>query len=199
MHVVLFAVGAIIIAAVLIVASVGRRSKGEACVSCGAPSRFGYSIRAESDLKDVVRLCLTCLKTKLAADYQRFGARALVIEPTAALPCYVFQPSGKWKGRKLVEEAAALLSKMENSCHRCSGKANFLWLTSKGLQVDNQDRLFAEGVSETLLRWGNLPPFPVCARCCVNLICDGIESRSLTFLEVCGPLSEDGFVLPMAY
>src|SRR6266550_3279101 len=46
---------------------------------------------------------------------------------------------------------------------------------------------------------GNGPPCSVCGRCCVDLICKSIESRSLTFLEVCSPRSEDGLVLSMEY
>lgn len=78
-------------------------------------------------------------------------------------------------------------------------KQIFLWLTSSGLQPGNLDELFSKGLEETLLRWGNRPPRPVCARCCVNLIYGSIESHRLTYAEVCGPRSEDGFVLPMAF
>jgi hypothetical protein len=88
---------------------------------------------------------------------------------------------------------------MQDSCNHCGAKANFLWLTSGGLRLENLHELFAKGVSETLLRWGNSPPQPVCGRCCVNFICGSIETRRITFAEVCGPRSEDGFVLPMAY
>jgi hypothetical protein len=150
-------------------------------------------------MKDIASVCLNCLKTKLATDYGQFGARALVIEPAATLPCYVFQPSTKWKGHKLAEETEKLVSKMELACHHCGAKANFLWLTSNGLAENNVDKLLAAGISETLLRWGNRPPEAVCGRCCVSLICKSIESRRLTFAEVCAPRSEDGFVLPMGY
>jgi hypothetical protein len=67
--------------------------KPASCAICGLPSRFGYSIQAESAKEDIASVCLRCLKTKLAADYEKFEARALVIEPALALPCYVFQPS----------------------------------------------------------------------------------------------------------
>lgn len=150
-------------------------------------------------MKDIARLCLNCLKMKLADDYAQFEAHALVIEPTANLPCYVFQPSSKWKDSKLAEETGKLLSNMETTCHQCGGKANFLWLTSKELTETNAEKMFTEGVSETLLRWGNGPPCSVCGRCCVDAICKSIENQNLTFVEVCGPRSEDGFVLPMGY
>jgi hypothetical protein len=195
----LVGVGGVIVTALGVIAYLRRHGKTRRCVNCGAPSRFGFSNHAESAMEDIARLCLNCLKTKLADDYTRFSAHALVIEPAANLPCYVFQPSSKWKDRKLVQETGKLLSKMETACHQCGAKANFLWLTSNGLTEDNAENMFTEGVSETLLRWGNSPPCPVCGRCCVDLICKSIESQSLTFLEVCGPRSEDGFVLPMGY
>lgn len=169
------------------------------CVKCGAAAGFGYSLHAESDRDEISSMCLSCLKAKLATDYAQFDKRALVIEPAADLPCYVFQPSSRWNDDKLMRDARDMLSKMQNSCVQCGANANFLWLTSTGLQLDNLDKLFSDGVEDTLFQWGNLPPHPVCARCCVNLICGSIESHHLMFLEVCGPRSEDGFVLPMAY
>ena len=169
------------------------------CVNCASPGEFGYSLHAESDRKDISSMCLSCLKAKLETDYAQFDKRALVIEPAANLPCYVFQPISRWNDNKLMRDVLDLLSRMRDCCGRCGASANFLWLTSAGLQLDNLDELFSKGVEETLLRWGNRPPHPVCARCCVNLICGSIESHHLTFAEVCGPRSEDGFVLPMAY
>jgi hypothetical protein len=150
-------------------------------------------------MKDIVRLCLNCLKAKLADDYSRFEARALVIEPAAGFPCYVFQPSSKWQGHKLQVETAELLSKMGTTCTLCGNRANFQWLTSNGLLDSNAEKLLSDGISATLFRWGNSPPYSVCGRCCVDLICKSIESKSLMFVEVCCPRSEDGFVLPMGY
>jgi len=195
----LVGVGGVIVAALGVIAYLRRHGKTRPCVSCGAPSRFGFSNHAESAMEDIARLCLNCLKMKLADDYTRFRARALVIEPAANLPCYVFQPSSEWKDRKLAQETDKLLSKMETTCHQCGAKANFLWLTSNGLTKDNAKNMFTKGVLETLLQWGNSLPYSVCGQCCVDLICKSIERQSLTFLEVCGPRSEDGFVLPMGY
>jgi hypothetical protein len=150
-------------------------------------------------MKDISRVCLNCLKTKLTDAYSQFEARALVIEPAANFPCYVFQPTSKWNDQKLGEEVGILLSKMGKTCHHCGADANFLWLTSHGLLENNAEKVLAEGVSATLVRWENGPPCSVCARCCVDLICNGIERQSLTFLEVWGPRLENGFVLPMGY
>ncbi len=173
--------------------------KPASCVNCGSPAGFGYSLSAESDTNDISSVCLSCLKEKLATDYAQFDKRALVIEPAANLPCYVFQPNSRWTDSKLMKDTLDMLSRMQDSCDRCAAQARFLWLTSSGLKLDNLDELFAKGIAETLLRWGNRPPHSVCGRCCVNLICESIQSQCLTFAEVCGPRSEDGFVLPMAY
>ncbi len=173
--------------------------KPASCAECGAPAGLGYSLHAESDRNDISSRCLSCLKAKLEADYAQFDHRALVIEPAANFPCYVFQPNSRWEGYKLMRDAQDILSRMQDSCYRCGAIARFLWLTSSGLQPDKQDELFSKGIKEALFRWGNRPPHPVCARCCVNLICDSIEANRLTFLEVCSPRTEDGVVLPMGY
>lgn len=99
--------------------------KSASCVLCGLPSRFGYSVQAESAKKDIASVCANCLKTELAADYEKFEARALVIEPAPDFPCYVFQPSRKWKDYKLSAETETLLSNMKSACHRCGARANF--------------------------------------------------------------------------
>lgn len=175
------------------------RKKPRPCANCGAPSRFGFSDHAESDTKDVVRLCFTCLKSNLEVEYRQFAARALVVEPAANCPCYVFQPRSLGKDRPLMKETDVLLSKMEESCHLCGAPANFLWVTSRGLAESTPQKLFAEGVAGTLLQWGNAPPGAVCGSCSVSLICKSIESQDLAFLEVCCPRLEDGFVVPMGY
>jgi len=177
-----------------------RRGKSKPrCAACGAPSRFGYSKHAESDRNDIVPLCLQCLANKLGNDYQTPGSRALVIEPAANLPCYVFQPIDKWADCKLAQETATMLSKLSGTCRHCERGANFLWSTSKGLLAANCESVFSEGLSQTLLHWGNPEPHAVCAKCCVALIVKTLEKKDLTFLEVCGPHSGIGFVIPMGY
>ena len=176
-----------------------RRRAHAKCSNCGSASQFGYSREAESASDDIVRLCLACLTSKLTDDYRGYGARALVIEPAADLPCYVFQPKGKWAGSKLAEDLTTLLINMKDACRNCGSPANFLWVTSNGLLPSTFARVFSEEPLLTLLRWGNDQPFPVCAPCCLALIKKSIEDHGLTFLEVCGPRSEDGVVIPMGY
>jgi hypothetical protein len=190
---------AMLVALVWAIAYFRGHKKSANCAVCGLPARFGYSPKAESDRKDIAGVCLNCLKKRLAADYESFQARALVIEPAAGLPCYVFQPSGEWKEYKLSEETKMLLSNMESACHRCGDRANFLWVTSDGLRGDNVETVFTQGIAGTLLRWGNSPPSSICGRCCVDLIYQSIERQQLTFAEVCAPRSENGFVMPMGY
>jgi len=69
----------VIVTALGVIAYLRSHRKTRACINCGAPSRFGFSNHAESAMKDITRVCLNCLKTKLADDYSQFGARALVI------------------------------------------------------------------------------------------------------------------------
>jgi hypothetical protein len=169
------------------------------CSNCGAPSQFGYSHQAESKRSDIVRLCLACLVAKLGDDYRNYAARALVIEPAADLPCYVFQPKSKWPGSKLAEDLTTLLGNMERACRHCRSHANYLWVTSNGLLSSTFDQVFSEGPSQTILKWGNEQPVSLCGPCCLTLVKKAIESRGLTFLEVCGPRSEDGIIIPMGY
>jgi len=155
-----------IVAALGVIAFLRRRRRSRPCANCGGQSLFGYSTHAESAMKDITPLCFNCLKIKLAEDYANFGGRALVIQPAADFPCYVFQPNGKWKDSKLVEETGTFLSKMEKTCRHCRASAQFLWLTSNGLVENSAGKVFGAGISETLLRWGNDLPCSVCSRLC---------------------------------
>jgi hypothetical protein len=201
MHALLFVglVGALVAVLFWAIAYFGVHGKSRSCVVCGLPSTFGYSTQAESARKDIASVCLNCLKKKLAEDYEKFEARALVVEPAPDLPCYVVQPSSKWKDQKLSEETETLLLNMKAACHRSGARANFLWVTSIGLRGDNAEMVFVQGIAETLLRWGNSSASSVCARCCVSLISQSIERQQLTFVEVCAPRSENGFVIATGY
>jgi hypothetical protein len=177
-----------------------RKSRASAkCSSCGAPSRFGYSSHAESPSNEIVPLCLACMSTKLRDDYQKYSGRALVIEPIAGLPTYVFQPKSTWADSKLLDDLSRLASNREASCEECGSNSRFLWITANGLLPSNFSQVLSNGLSQTLLRWGNAEPRSLCGACCVASIVKTIEARDLSFLEVCSPRSEDGFVIPMAY
>ena len=194
----LIAIGSLVAIVALLFYRLRSRSTRR-CVNCGAPSRFGYSKHAESARKDIVPLCLKCLAARLDEDYQTQRSRALVIEPAANLPCYVFQPNSKWEGSRLADETAVLISNLSGACRHCERKASFLWTTSRGLLGSNFEAVFSEGFSQTLRIWGNPEPYPVCGACCARLIVQALEARNLSFLEICGPASEDGFVISMGY
>ena len=194
---------AVILIGILIVVAVApylrNRQSHKTCANCGSPSQFGYSREAESELKDIINLCFTCLVGKLTHDYDSYEGRALVIQPAAGFPCYVFQASSRWPDSKLAREVADMFSATNEACNRCGSKAHYLWVTSNGLNLSNFEQLMSEGLSQTLLQWGNFRPISLCARCCVNSIVKTIEEHGLSFIEVCSPRSTDGFVTPMAY
>lgn len=194
---------AAILVGILIVVAVAlylrKHQSHKTCANCGSPSRFGYSREAESELGDIVNLCFTCLVRKLSDGYESYEKRALVIQPAAGFPCYVFQTRSKWPDSKLAKEVVEMFSAADEACNQCGSKAHYLWVTSNGLNLSNFEQLLSEGLSQTLLRWGNVGPVSLCASCCVKSIARAIEEHGLTFLEVCAPRSADGFVIPMAY
>lgn len=199
MHI-LFAVvlGAILLVAASMLYRHWRQSPGT-CANCGSPSQFGYSEEAESKAKDIIKLCPACLAGKLKNEYQRYEGTALAIEPAAGLPCYVFQKNSRWADSRLAKEMNEMFSRAAETCNRCGSNAHFFWVTSNGLNLSNFQQLISNGLSETLLQWGNARPVPLCAECCVKSITKAIADRSLRFVEVCSPRTGDGFVIPMAY
>jgi hypothetical protein len=194
---------AVVLVGILIVVAVAlylrNRQSHKICANCGSPSRFGYSREAESVLGDIVNLCFSCLVKKLSDDYESYEGKALVIQPAAGFPCYVFQTSSKWPDSKLAREVAEMFPATREACNQCGSKAHYLWVTSKGLNPSNFEQFLSQGLSQTLLRWGNAGPVWLCATCCVKSIARAIEEHGLTFLEVCAPRCADGFVVPMAY
>ena len=198
MYTLFIALAGIAIAVVLLVYLRWRQSHGT-CVNCGLPSKFGYSRESESKAKDIVKLCLTCLAAKMKDDYERYEGRAIVIQPAAGFPCYVYQRSGKWSDTGLAKEIDQMFSGTDKACNRCGSKARYLWATSNGLNPSNFEQLLSNGLLHTLLPWGNARPIPLCAGCCVESVTKAIADRDLRFYEVCSPRSGDGFVVPMGY
>jgi hypothetical protein len=88
---------------------------------------------------------------------------------------------------------------MKIGCQQGASQAKFLWVTAKGLLASNFEKVISDGPSHTLFRWGNAPPVPLCGQCCMKQTVGALESRGLNFIEVCGPRSENGFVIPMGY
>ena len=194
----IFVVVGFLIVVALVLYARWHQSHGK-CANCGAPSQFGYSPEAESRAKDIVKLCFACLAAKLRDDYERFGSRALIIQPTTEFPCYVFQENSNWAESQLAKEVSEFLPGPGEACNRCESKAHYSWVTSNGLNATNFERVLSDGLQQTLLRWGNAGPIPLCAGCCVESITKAIADRGLRFHEVCSPCGGDGFVLPMGY
>jgi hypothetical protein len=194
---------AAILIGILIAAAVAlylrNRRTPNTCANCGSPSQFGYSHEAESEIEDVINLCFTCLVQKLTDDYGRYEGRALVIQPAPGFPCYVFQSSSRWPDSKLAKEVAEMFSATDEACNQCGSNAHYLWVSSKGLNPSTFAQVLSNGLSETLLRWGNPRPVSLCSRCCVKSIAKAVEEHNLTFLEVCSPRAANGFVIPMGY
>jgi len=176
-----------------------QNSASRICSACGAKSQYGYSDRAESKLKDIRPLCRTCLITQLEHDYSHYRGRALVIQPVGGPPCYVFRPQSQFEDARINSDVRLFLSQMSASCSKCEQTSTYLWVESQGLTADNWGEVIERGVSDTLLKWENPPPISMCAQCCVRHIDSTLQLRGMTYIEVCSPKDEDGFVLPMGY
>ena len=190
--------GGVLIAVGVVLYLRWRQSRG-ICVNCGSSSHFGYSSGPESKPEDIVKFCFTCLVAKLTDDYQQYQGKAFVIQPAAGFPCYVFQPKTRWADSKFAKEITEMFSRTDETCNHCGSNVHFLWMTSNGLNQTNFEQVLSKGPSETLMRWGNSQPILLCGGCCVKLIAKAIQDHSLSFYEVCSPLSGDGFVMPMGY
>ena len=176
---------------------------GKSCSVCGIPSGYGYSDRAEEDADKIKPMCLNHLISELESNYRSFRGRAVVMEPVAGPPCYVFQPVEEWRqafqDSKIPDDVSSLLAKMDTKCHDCVQTANYLWVESKGLTGDNFVETLDKGVSGTLLPH-NPAPISLCPNCCASRVAKALETKRLSYLEVCAPKGNaDGFVIPMGY
>ena len=176
---------------------------GKPCSVCGAPSSYGFSDHAEEDADKIKPRCLTHLVSELETNYESFRGRAVAIEPADGPPCYVFQPVEEWrqafKDSKIADDVSSLLAKMDAKCSDCGQAANFLWVGSSGLTGDNFGETLDKGVTATLLRQ-NPAPVSLCPKCCIKRIVKALETKQLSYLEVCAPKGNaDGFVIPMGY
>ena len=132
----MYALIAVILIGVLIAVAAAqylrRRLSHKTCANCGSPAQFGYSHEAESELEDILNLCFTCLVRKLTDDYGSYEGRAVVLQPAAGFPCYVFQSSSRWPDSKLAREVAELFSATDEACNQCGSNAHYLCDTRRG-------------------------------------------------------------------
>lgn len=180
-----------------------RSPIGQPCSICAEPANYGYSDHAEESIEKIRPLCLNCLRPELDRDYREFDARAVVVAPVAGPPVYVFQPSKVWSEHfpksKMAQDVCSLVERIDSTCHECSKGAKFLWIESRGLDDKNFSEVLDEGVSQTLLK-DNAPPVSLCATCCLARIFRELESKRISYLEICSPKGDEtGFVLPMGY
>jgi len=171
------------------------------CSSCGDESQYGYSESVEENIKNIKYLCRKCLVSQLDKDYTTFSGRAVVIQPAAGPPCYVFHSNDEWgklfKESKMDDDARAYLLRMNPICHDCDQMANFLWIESSGLTEHNFGNVLKNGFAETLLP-RNPKPISLCGKCCIRYIVKELEGKDITYLGISGPKGgEDGFVAPM--
>lgn len=171
------------------------------CSVCGSgETRFNYSPAAESDPKHFQPMCQGCLIRKLAQDYASYSGRAVVIEPAAGPPCYVFQPGSLWAGEFAISsDVENLLRTLASHCGSCSSPAKYLWVGSRGLSESTFGDVLEKGISQTLLAWGNPNPVSLCPKCCVRRIEKALQDAHVSYIEVSPPKSDDGFVIPMGY
>ena len=168
-----------------------RGLRKKQCARCGQPAPHGYSKKAESDSKQIVPMCLTCLIDQLNRDYLGFRGHAVVIAPTAGLPCYAFREQ---------KVSSALLQKIDICADCKSSPARCLWIQAQGLTIETFSDVLEKGPEKTLLTWGNPVPKALCGACTAKYVGKNLQQSGLEFFEVCSPHEDqEGIVLPMAY
>lgn len=174
-----------------------KKTDNKLCARCGAPAVHGYSKAAESVREDIVPMCVHCLLDRLDEDYCTYDGHAVIIQPVAELPCYVFRPKSDWD-EQLRAELDRLIAGLQNRCSSCSNPARYLWVNA----VDSGPvaKLPQRGITQTLLTPGSAPPISLCARCSVQRIARSFAGQEAGYVEVCGPRgSDDGLVTAIGY
>lgn len=174
-----------------------KKPADKLCAGCGAPAMHGYSKAAESAPEDIVPLCVPCLLERLDEDYCTYDGRAVVIQPVAELPCYVFRPKSDWD-EQLRAELDTLLAGLQIHCACCTNPARYLWVNA--LDAGPVANLPQMGITQTLLGPRRARPISLCARCSVQRIGRSLTGQEAGYVEVCGPRgSEDGLVTAIGY
>ncbi len=177
-----------------------RDPRKKPCARCHGPAAHGYSEKAESEVKQITPLCLSCLSEQLQRDYNEFHGRALVIAPAAGLPCYVFRDVDYLQSmRPAWKDDLGAIPQKQRDCADCKSEACCLWVgvASRGLTVETFINVLENNLQQTLLTWGNPDPVPLCGKC---TIIESLRGDGVSFFEVCSPHgTQRGIVLPMAY
>lgn len=174
-----------------------KKVENTLCAHCGAPAMHGYSKTAESAVEDIVPLCVPCLLEHLDEDYCNYDGRAVVIQPVAELPCYVFRPKSDWN-ELLRGELDTLLAGLHSHCTSCSNPARYLWVNA--LEAGPVAKVPQMGITHTLLAASGARPISLCGRCSVQRIARSFAGQEAGYVEVCGPRgSEDGLITAIGY
>jgi len=196
----------LIVAAVLAVAAAvalkittGKKHPAKVCAECGRPSAHGYSKAAhgysktaESGAGEVVPLCVDCLMRRLDEDYSTYKGHAIVVQPVAELPCYVFRPSSDWS-EAVRKDLESILIGPSARCQSCGEQAQYAWVNA--LEPGPVAKLPKLGIRQTLLAGAGAHPVPLCAKCAVKRIGHSLSAQEGGYVEICGPQgSEDGVV-----
>ena len=186
----------ILAAATILMAVTRKKHPPKVCGQCGKASSYGYSNPAEAGGDEIVPLCVDCLLQRLDEDYLTYGGRAVVVQPVAELPCYLFRPKADW-GEAVRSDLDFVLAGLEERCRSCGQEAHYAWVNA--LEPAPVGKLPKMGIRQTLLTAG-ARPVPLCARCTVRRLGNSLRAQEGGYLEVRGPRgSEDGVVCGMGY
>ncbi|MGA9526552.1 MAG: hypothetical protein WBS24_00410 [Terriglobales bacterium] len=200
---VLFLAAAVVLGCAAVLSIISRtKHRAKACAQCGKRSSHGYSRAAqdggrEKDRSDSVPLCVDCLLKRLDEDYSSFGGRAVVVQPVAELPCYVFRPQQDW-GEAVKNDAESILAEMEIRCSSCGNESRYAWVNA--LEPGPVAKLRTEGIRNALLNAARAHPVALCPRCTLRRIEHSLRAQEGGYLEICGPHGrKDGVVSGMGY
>ena len=193
----------LIVAAALAVAAaaalkitMAKKHPAKVCAECGRPSAHGYSKTAESGAAEIVPFCADCLMRRLDEDYSTYKGRAIVVQPVAELPCYVFRPSSYWS-EAVRRDLDSILAGPKARCQSCGEQAQYAWVNA--LEPGPVAKLPKLGIRQTLLAGAGAHPVPLCAKCAVKRIGHSLSAQEGGYVEICGPQgSEDGVVSGLA-
>ncbi len=192
-------VGAVLalIGAAILRATTRKKHPAKSCAQCGKPSSHGYSKAAEPEPTETVPLCVDCLLRRLDEDYCTYDGHAVVVQPVAELPRYVFRAKANWN-EAVRNDVDFLLAGLQTHCHSCGQPARYVWVNA--LEPGPVAKLPELGIQRTLLAGGKAQPVSLCAQCTVKRIGHSLREQEGGYLEICGPRGDaDGVVSGMGY
>ncbi len=186
-----------LIGAALLRARARRKHPAKYCAQCGKRSSHGYANAAEPEPIETAPLCVDCLLRRLEEDYRTYNGHAVVVQPVAELPRYVFRPTADWS-EAVRKDADFLLAGLQTHCHSCGQPARYVWVNA--LEPGPVAKLPELGVQRTLLAGGKTHPVTLCAQCTMKRIGHSLREQEGGYSEICGPRGdEDGVVSGIGY